>query len=59
MIKKGWEEFVFKQKGYNITPKFPGYKIRNWYYINIYQRKWLKENKKSNFKYQKKESGRI
>ena len=47
MKKSGWREFIFKQKGNDIVPKFPGYKIRSWYYTHIYQRKWLKEYDRS------------
>ena len=42
MKKKVWFDFVYKLKDGKLKRRFPGFKIRHWFYINIYKRKELK-----------------
>jgi hypothetical protein len=43
MKKKVWFDFVYKfDANGKLKRRFPGFKIRHWFYINIYKRKELK-----------------
>lgn len=54
MKKKVWFDFVYKLKDGKLKRRFPGFKIRHWFYINIYKRKELKNFKKLKWSWFKK-----
>lgn len=42
MGKKSWFDFHYKEVNGKLIRRFPGYKIRSWYYNHLYKRKELK-----------------
>ena len=43
-MKKNWWDFIYKLgKDMRVKHKFPGFKIRKWYYVHVYKRKELKD----------------
>lgn len=50
MGKKVWFDFVYKfDANGHLKRRFPGFKIRHWFYLNIYKRKELRKMKEGKY----------